>query len=115
MEINELMSSVRESLTVERAFGDPIERDGITVLPVAIVRGGAGGGGGQDEETKSGGSGGGFGLNAKPAGVFVFENSTVTWRPAVDVNRIVLGGQIVAFGLLLVLRMAIKKRRKKRK
>lgn len=50
----------------EAVFGAPVERDGITVIPVAKVRWGAGGGGGGDGA--DGGSGGGGGLQAAPAG-----------------------------------------------
>jgi uncharacterized spore protein YtfJ len=51
----------------EAVFGNPVERDGITVIPVAKVRWGAGGGGG-GERDGDGGSGGGGGLQASPAG-----------------------------------------------
>jgi uncharacterized spore protein YtfJ len=44
-------------------FGDPVEREGITVIPVARARFGFGGGGGsggpQGEEGSGGGGGGG--------------------------------------------------------
>jgi hypothetical protein len=85
------------------------------VVPVAAVRGGGGGGhgegGGPDGSGSGSGSGGGFGLAAKPAGVYVIDGSNVSWRPAVDVNRIVLGGQIVAVVALLVLRSILRARR----
>ena len=42
-----------------------------------------------------------FHLNARPAGVFVTKDGEVRWRPAVDVNRIALGGQIVGIVALL--------------
>ena len=48
------------------------------------------------------GSGGGFGVNARPSGAWIIEGDTVTWKPAVDVNRIVLGGQLVALAAILV-------------
>ncbi len=34
----------------------------------------------------------------------------MTWRPAIDVNRIVLGGQIVAVATLLTIRSIVKAR-----
>jgi uncharacterized spore protein YtfJ len=107
MDPNELLTQARDALTVKRVFGEPYERDGVTLIPAAVIRGGAGGGAGEgrDEEARSGsGSGGGFGLVAKPAGVYIIEGNQVRWQPAVDVNRIVLGGQIVAIVALLVLR-----------
>ncbi|HKA03830.1 MAG TPA: spore germination protein GerW family protein [Acidimicrobiales bacterium] len=111
MEANEVISQARDTMTVKRVFGEPYERNGVTVIPVASIRGGAGGGQGegsgraQDSPQATGsGSGGGFGLVAKPAGVYIIEGDDVRWQPAVDVNRIVLGGQIVAIALFLVLR-----------
>ena len=47
MDVNELMQQTRDSLTVTRLFGEPYERNGVTVIPVAIVRGGGGGGRGE--------------------------------------------------------------------
>jgi hypothetical protein len=49
-------------------------------------------------------------MSAKPFGVFVVADGDVSWRPAVDVNRVILGGQLVAIAALLVLRALIKAR-----
>ena len=115
MDVNELMQQTRDTLTVSRLFGEAYERNGTVVVPVAAVHGGGGGGhgeGGEPDRPGSGsGSGGGFGLAARPAGVYVIDGSNVSWRPAVDVNRIVLGGQIVAVVALLVLRGILRARR----
>ncbi len=101
MDVQELISGARDTISVKRVYGDPYEKNGLTVIPAATVRGGAGGGvgGHGDEET---GKGGGFGVNARPSGAWIIENDTVTWKPAVDVNRIVLGGQLVALAAILV-------------
>jgi uncharacterized spore protein YtfJ len=114
MDPKELIQQAQDALTVKRVFGEPYERDGVTLIPAASIRrcrwrtrrgrdaDGAGSGSG---------SGGGFGLVAKPAGVYVIEGNQVRWQPAVDVNRIILGGQIVAIVLLFVLRGAFRRRR----
>ncbi len=39
---------------------------------------------------------------AKPAGAFLIKDGTVSWNPALDLNRVILGGQIVAIVALLV-------------
>jgi uncharacterized spore protein YtfJ len=86
------------------------------VLPVAKISGGGGGGGGTGpavEGQETGGSGGGFGLTAKPLGVFVIKDGTVRWRPAIDVNKVILGGQLVAVTALLVVRALVKGRRRR--
>jgi uncharacterized spore protein YtfJ len=109
MDPNELMQQTRDALTVKRVFGEPYERNGVTILPAASIRGGAGGGQGEGNPgsgPSGSGSGGGFGLIAKPAGVFVIEGDRTRWQPAIDVNRVVLGAQIVVIVALLVLRRA---------
>jgi hypothetical protein len=42
--------------------------------------------------------------------VFVIGNGAVRWRPAIDVNRVVLGGQLVAITALLTVRLLVKLR-----
>ena len=85
----DMMASLQDAMTVSRVFGQPYERDGVTVIPAATVRGGAGGGSGRKRETGEEGDGGGLGLVARPAGAYVIKGGEVTWQPAVDVNRIV--------------------------
>ncbi len=101
MQVSEMIDSARDALTVKRVFGEPFEKDGVTIIPAARIGGGAGGGSGDGDDGS--GSGGGFGLSASPAGAYIVRGDEVTWQPAVDVNRIVMGGQIVAVVLLLVL------------
>ncbi len=101
MDVQELLSRARDAMTVKRVFGDPIERDGVTVIPVASVWGGGGGGSGEGPDGQGAGSGGGFGLHAKPAGVYVIRGDRVSWEPALDLNRVILGGQVVAVALIL--------------
>jgi uncharacterized spore protein YtfJ len=113
MDLQELAEGVRDALTVQRVFGEPFERDGVTVIPVATVHGGGGGGQGEEPEG-GGGAGGGFGLSARPAGVFTVTGGRVRWEPALDINRIIVGGQIVAVVALLVVRSLVKARSKRR-
>jgi uncharacterized spore protein YtfJ len=96
-----------------RVFGTPVSQDGITVVPVAKVSGGGGGGGGMspaEGREEASGSGGGVGVTAKPMGVYVVKDKTVSWRPAVDANKVIMGTQIVAVTALLVLRAIMKSR-----
>ena len=85
MNVDELLGVVRDAISVRRVFGEPIEHDGVTVVPVAKV--GGGGGGGSDTENNGGG---GFGLRWRPAGVYVIRDGQVSWRPAIDPVRIAL-------------------------
>lgn len=110
MDVQELLSQVTDKVTVSRVFGEPIERDGALVIPVARVRGGAGGGTGTGPHDEGSGSGGGGGFEATPAGVYVVKDGDALWRPAVDVNKIVVGGQLVAIVVALVLRSVLRRR-----
>lgn len=116
MDIMELVEKTKDGATVQRVFGEPITRGDVTVIPVARVAQGGGGGSGASEGDHGGqGSGGGYGLGATPAGVFVIKNGEVRWQPAVDVTRIVLGGQVVAVVLLLTIRAVVKRWRRGRR
>jgi uncharacterized spore protein YtfJ len=112
--VDDLMGATRDVFTVRRVFGDPIEKDGITVLPAAYVMGGGGGGGGAgtDPQGKPGeGFGSGFGVYARPAGVFVIKDGEVSWRPAVDPMRPIFAAQAVAMAALMTWRTLAKARR----
>jgi uncharacterized spore protein YtfJ len=108
MRPEDVLNRVREVATVRQVFGEPYERDGTLVVPVARVRGGGGGGGCGDGAEGSGKpgrcEGGGFGVDARPLGVYVIRDGKVSWQPAVDVSRIALQAQLVAvLGLLVAL------------
>jgi len=105
--VDEILGGARDAITVRRVYGEPIEQEGVTIIPAAAVRGGGGGGG--DSE---GNGGGGFGVSARPIGAYVIRDGEVRWRPAVDVNRLMLGWQIVSALAVLVLRPLVRRRGK---
>lgn len=114
MTIDELLGRMRESLRATVVYAEPYEKDGLTVIPAAVVMGGGGGGKGHDARAGKGeaeGEGGGFGLVARPAGAFVIENGTVRWQPAFDVTRLVTAGTIVVLAVLRGLRRRRRARR----
>ncbi|MFF5114384.1 spore germination protein GerW family protein [Streptosporangium sp. NPDC000509] len=111
MKITEILEQAKDTVSIRRVFGEPIVQDGVTIIPVARVIGGGGGGGGKEGgEQAAEGSGGGFGFGVTAAGVFVVKDSEVRWQPAVDVNRIILGGQIVLVAALLTVRSIVRAR-----
>ena len=106
------LDAVKDTMNVRRAFGDPVQMDGVTVIPVAKVGGGGGGGGGEggppNEQKAGSGTGVGFGVGVKPLGVYAVKDGQITWQPAIDVMRIVLGGQIVAIVAILAVRSVLR-------
>jgi uncharacterized spore protein YtfJ len=112
MDVQAILSQARDTMTVARVFGEPIERNGLTIIPVASVAGGGGGGsgGGSNEEGAGSGGGVGYGMRATPAGVYVIKGDGVDWEPALDLNRVILGGQIVAIALFMVIRSILRHR-----
>jgi uncharacterized spore protein YtfJ len=110
MEVWDTIAQAKDALTVRRVFGEPYERDGVTVIPAARIQGGAGGGGGEGPAGQGKGSGSGFGLTARPVGAFVIREGRVSWQPAIDVNRMVLVGQIVVVVALLTVRTIVRAR-----
>jgi uncharacterized spore protein YtfJ len=114
MEAQEVLAQARDSMTVKRVYGEPYEKDGVTIIPAARVQGGAGAGGGEDAEGQGRGSGSGFGVSARPVGAFIIRGGELSWRPAVDVNRAILGGQVVAVVALLTIRAIVRARARAR-
>ena len=113
--LSELVEEATDAIGVKRVFGEPFEKNGVTIIPAARFMGGAGAGegtvpaaAGETDETDAahpaGGSGGGFGITGRPAGAFVIRGNDVRWLPALDVNRLMLGFQVVMIVFFLVLR-----------
>ncbi|MBK1783172.1 sporulation protein [Prauserella cavernicola] len=101
MNVEQLLTKARDTLTVRRVYGEPIERDGVLVIPAAAISGGGGAGSGVDEKGAQG-EGGGFGTAARPVGAYTIKDRSLTWVPAVDVNRLVVVVGVVLVVFLLV-------------
>lgn len=113
MNVQEVLEKARDQMRVGIVYGDPFEKNGVTIIPAAKVQGGGGGGsGGQGDQQ---GQGGGFGLNARPVGAYIIKGDTVTWQPAIDMNRVILGGQAVGIVGLLVFRSIVRARQKRKR
>jgi uncharacterized spore protein YtfJ len=73
---------VSRSASARAVFGEPVERDGTTVIPVAKVRFGFGGGAGQARAMREGdgGGGGGGGVNVLPLGFIEIAGGCAKFR-----------------------------------
>ena len=115
MNPKEILEQARDTFTVRRVFGEPIERDGLVLVPVAAVSGGGGAGSGEGRPAEGSpagtGAGGGFGGTARPVGVYVIDHGQVRWEPALDIGRVIIGAQIVLVVGLLVVRSVLRARR----
>jgi uncharacterized spore protein YtfJ len=109
-----IIEAIRDHAGVETAFGEPIEREGRTVIPVARVAYGFGGGFGEgaeveadeevDEPAEVGGSGGGGGGGAmtRPLGAIEVTDHETRFVPLGNRRRsLVVAGLAFVFGLLL--------------
>lgn len=108
-----LFEGAREAISVDRVFGDPVERDGITLVPAAAVRGGTGGGMSEAAGETPSGTGVGFGMSARPVGAYRIQDGTVEWIPAADTTRVIVLAELGAIVALLVLRSVLRRRRRK--
>jgi uncharacterized spore protein YtfJ len=84
-------------------FGAPVERDGVTVIPVAAIRSGIGGGGGSDPSKGQGGEGGGGGGSASAAGYIEIKEGRTRFVPVVHPARmLMLIGALTLAGLAIM-------------
>ena len=68
-------------------FSPPVERDGVTVVPVASVRLGLGGGGGADRDKHQDGAGAGVGGTVTPMGYIEVKDGQSRYVPLVHPAR----------------------------
>ncbi|MFD5096520.1 sporulation protein [Amycolatopsis thailandensis] len=82
MGLEKIVGTMRDNLTVRRVYGEPVEKDGVVLIPAASIIGGGGGGHGTEQGKE--GEGGGFMLAARPVGAYVLKGGEVRWVPATD-------------------------------
>jgi uncharacterized spore protein YtfJ len=123
------------SASASSVFGEPVERDGVTVIPVARVRWGVGGGSGRgtgggrgrgrrrgkadvselgapgDQSEQSEGVGGGGGAQASPLGFIELRGGQARYRRVHDPLRLAVAGlllplTVAAGGIAMLLTLA---------
>ncbi|MCX2740897.1 spore germination protein GerW family protein [Pontibacter anaerobius] len=90
----EKLSMAANSATI---YGEPVERDGVTVIPVSKASYGFGGGEGAGTEGKGSGSGGGGGMALTPIGYIEIKQGATRFRTIRDPQTVV---KIVAISSL---------------
>ncbi len=80
--LKQIGQTVGDKANASAVFGEPVEREGITVIPVAKARYGFGGGGGAGAHRGEEGSGGGGGGGAliSPVGYIEVRASTAQFK-----------------------------------
>jgi len=135
MDVGDLLAKVSDDLSVRRAFGAAYEKDGMLIIPVALVTGGGGAGTARPRDgnraarpgspameepavknaapLESGrpDAGGGFGGLVLPTGAYVVKGDQVRWVPAVDATIVI----VASLGLVGVLARAWSRRRRGRR
>jgi len=106
--VNELLERIGETVgrraQASTVFGEPVEREGVTVVPVAKARFGFGGGGGSGarEEGEGAGGGGGGGVYVSPIGYIEVRDRSSEFKristPA-DLVALVTAASIALFAL----------------
>ncbi len=115
--VERLAEEVGNRATSQVVFGDPVEREGVTVIPVAKVRWGIGGGAGagadEQQHHKGEGEGGGAGLMATPVGYIELSGGEAHFRRIVDPAAmwpVLLAGGVAAWLVLRGLKALLRSR-----
>ena len=98
--LERLAQQIQVNANAKQVYGEPVERDGTTIIPVAKVQWGFGGGGIGTGAAERGGGGGG--ARAYPTGFIELRNGKADFRPISDpMAPAILAAAGLALGLLL--------------
>jgi len=106
--LDRMAERVGGNARAEAVYGSPVERDGVTVIPVAKVRWGFGGGDGtslgEGAAPVAGGSGGGGGVMVSPIGYIEIAEGQSRFRRILDPTAMAPIALAAAMVALLLLR-----------
>lgn len=95
--------------SAKAVYADPVQHDGVTVIPVAKLRWGFGGGSGRKQGKR--GKGGGGGMQAAPLGYIEIKDGQTQFKPIRDpmaLVPLVAAGGLAGWVLLRSLRKLIR-------
>jgi hypothetical protein len=104
--VDRLANSIGGRAGAASVFGPPVERDGVTVIPVAASRFGFGGGAGRTPDDKGEGGGGGGGGVSRPLGFIEVREGRARFRRITDPIAIGVGALALATAVALFARSA---------
>jgi uncharacterized spore protein YtfJ len=99
-----LTDRISSHLSVETVYGAPVERDGVTVIPVAVARLAFGGGGGTDPSKHQEGEGAGMAGMVAPTGYIELKDGRTRFVPVVRPARMFGMALAAALAALAILR-----------
>ena len=79
--IERIAERLGTTVRASTVYGEPVEQDGLTVIPVAKARWGFGGSGGTGQDEHRPGGGGGGGVTMAPVGYIEISNGQSAFRP----------------------------------
>jgi len=96
--------TVGQKAQVATIFGDPVDREGVTVIPVGKARFGFGGGGGSgsQEQREGSGGGGGGGVVVSPVGYIEVRDNGAQFKritTSKDLAGLAVAGSLAALAL----------------
>jgi uncharacterized spore protein YtfJ len=98
-ELIKRVTQMQESASARTVFGEPVQLNGRTIIPIAKVSYGFGlgmGAGGDKEHGATGeGGGGGGGASIRPVAVLEVSGESTKLKPVVDVTRLALAGMLL--------------------
>jgi uncharacterized spore protein YtfJ len=102
--IERIADGLGATVKASTIFGEPVERGGSTIIPVAKARWGFGGGGGggqnENDSGQGGGGGGGGGMSISPVGYIAVGRGGSTFRlirdPLAYLPSILVAGVLIA-------------------
>lgn len=102
--LGRIAEQVQVHANAKQVYGEPVERDGTTIIPVAKVQWGFGGGGIGHGPAERGGGGGG--VRAFPTGFIELRDGHAEFRPIDDPTSTIRLGAASAIGFLAGLVLA---------
>jgi uncharacterized spore protein YtfJ len=109
--LSELAERIGARLGAATVFGAPVERDGVTVVPVAVARFAIGAGAGTDPTKGQQGEGGGGGGAVAPIGYIELKDGRSRFVPVVHPARMLALVLSAVIAALLITRLTLPEQR----